>query len=360
MMPIRMIAACLLVAATAFAVRPYPPNLATDTMAGPEEDSANKDMLAIKPQTSPDAVKQQVSEFLNKYPGSKRRRDVRARLMQAYVLGGKSDEAVEECLYQTIDMPGSYLGDLTLRDSWAELASLLARDGRLADSARVRTRTFARFPYQLENRRQIALAVAELAKAQRHDDVLATAKLALMILPDAESAGTLEILRQSLTARYGQDAVFQFDAFWQYGAAGPDGQLGTRDDCINPLRDVALPELESMQKTAISDLANRAILLESPETGSLQMGVLHLLAGDYDRAAAELQNAVAGSAPDKKDSAADLAGIYFRWIDGSAARARQYRAFVRFRSAGPDGLSGTADDLVNPFPQVSSAAPARQ
>jgi hypothetical protein len=118
-----------------------------------------------------------------------------------------------------------------------------------------------------------------------------------------------------------------------------------------------MPGRERLRKVAQTCLTTKGLLLDKPETVAMQKGVLYLLAGDLPQAAQQLQNAVGLWPRDGKDAAADQAGLYFRWLDGSAVRARQYRTYARFGKAGADGTAGTADDLVNPF--VQTAGPRR-
>lgn len=316
---------------------------ATRAMDSPEDNQADRAIRNIRPQESPEIVQRKVADYLDSYPGTRRRRDVRNRLVEAYVLAGRTAEAVDECMRQAFDLSGTHPGDQTVRESWLQIASLFSKQGNLAGAAQMRVRTYLRFPYQLENRQQLSLAVAELAQAGRQSDVLAIGKLALIVLPEAESAGVLEAVRQSLTTLRGQQAAERFEASWQQGAAG------------NPMAEVALPGQDALYNAARADLANEVLFVEKPEVVFLQKGMLHLFAGDLPTAAQELQNAVVDARPDQKDLVADQAGIYFRWIDGTAVRARQYRAYVRWGKAGADGIMGTDDDLANPFGQAPEA-----
>jgi hypothetical protein len=335
-----LIAACLLLATTTLTPA-APANEASDAMASPQEEEANKAMWAIKPAEPPEVVKQKVADWLDKYPGSRRRREVRSRLVLASVQAGRTVDVVEECMRQGFDLSGTYLGEMVLRDDWVAMASLFEKQGRLDAAAHVRVGTYLRLPYQLENRRQLALAVMELSKAGMHQEVLATGKLALAVLPEAESGQVLEAVKQSLATTRGKEAAQRFEAYW---GGGPTGQGGG-----SPLDDVTIPGRERLRKVAEGALTTKGLLLDKPETLAMQKGVLCLLAGDLPQASQELQDAVALTPRDGKDAAADEAGIYFRWLDGSAARARQYGAYVRFGRAGADGTVGTADDLVNPF-----------
>jgi hypothetical protein len=336
-------AACLLLVTTAMTPA-WSASEATEAMASPQEDEANKAMWAIKQTEPPEIVKQKVADWLDTYPGSRRRREVRSRLVQSSVQAGRTASVVEECMRQGFDLSGTYLGELVLRDDWVAMASLFEKQGRLDGAAHVRVRTFLRLPYQMENRQQLALAVMELSQAGMHQEVLATGKLALAVLPEAESAQVLEAVKQSLAVVRGKEAAQRLEVYWRGGPAGQDGG--------SPLDDVAMPGRERLRTTAEACLRTKGLLLDRPETVAMQKGVLCLLAGDLPQAAQELQEAVALAPQDGKDAAADLAGIYFRWLDGSASRARQYRAFVRFGKAGADGTLGTADDLVNPFVEV--------
>lgn len=338
------IAMCLLAAPVA---GPAPDNgtsdEATEAMDSPEENQADRAMAAVKPNESPEVVERKVTDFLNSYPGSRRRRDVRNRLVEAYVRTGRTADAVDECMRLAFDLSGTYLDDQALRDSWLQLASLFSRQNNPVAAANVRVRTYLRFPYQLENRRQLGLAVAELAQAGRHPDVLAVGKLALAVLPDAESAGVLDAVKQSLDALQGKQTAERFEAWWQQGVGR------------NPLADVAVPGQDVLCSVARADLANEGLLVDKPEIVSLQRGVLHVFAGDLPTAAQELQNAVSAARPSQKELVADLVGVYFRWIDGSAVRARQYRSYVRWGKPGADGVIGSEDDLANPFVQALSA-----
>lgn len=320
---------------------------ATEAMDSREDNQADRAIRTIRPQESPEIVQRKVADFLDSYPGTRRRRDARNRLVEAYVLAGRTAEAVDECMHQAFDLSGTHPGDQTVRDSWLQIASLFSKHGNLPAAAQMRVQAYLRFPYQLENRQQLSLAVAELAQAGRQSEALATGKLALIVLPEAESASVLEAIRQSLAALRGQQAAERFEACWQQGAAG------------NPLADVAIPGQDVLYNVARADLANEALFLEKQEIVSLQKGMLHLFAGDLPTAAEELQNAVSGAQPNQKDLVADQAGIYFRWIDGTAVRARQYRAYVRWGKPGADGIIGTDDDLTNPFGEALDAKAAQ-
>jgi tetratricopeptide (TPR) repeat protein len=324
-----------------------PANEATDAMGSPQEEEANKAMWAIKPAELPEIVKQKVAAWLETYPSSRRRREVRSRLVQASVQAGLTAEAVEECMRQGFDLGGSYLGEMVLRDDWVAMASLFEKQGRLDGAAHVRVRTYLRLPYQLENRQQLALAVMALSKAGMHAEVLATGKLALAVLPEAEAGPAMAAVKGSLATVQGKDAAERFETFWRDGSAGQDGG--------SPLDDVAMPGRERLREVAEQALTTKGVLMDKPDVVAMQKGVLHLFVGDLPQAARELQEAVALAPRDKKDAAADQAGMYFRWLDGSAARARQYQAYARYGKAGADGTAGTADDLVNPF--VEAAGP---
>jgi tetratricopeptide (TPR) repeat protein len=236
---------------------------------------------------------------------------------------------------QGFDLGGSYLGEMVLRDDWVAMASLFEKQGRLDGAAHVRVRTYLRLPYQLENRQQLALAVMALSKAGIHAEVLATGKLALAVLPEAESGPVIEAVKGSLAAGQGKEAAERFESQWRDGGS--------------PLDDVAMPGRDRLRKVAERALATKGLLMDKPDVVAMQKGVLYLFAGDLPQAARELQEAVALAPRDRKDAAADQAGMYFRWLDGSAARARQYRAYVRYGKVGADGTAGTADDLANPF-----------
>ena len=338
------IALCLLAApVAALAADKGTLDEASEAMDSPEENQANRAMRAIRSQESPEIVQRKVADFLDNYPGSRRRRDVRNRLVEAYVRTGRTADAVDECMRQAFDLQGSYLGDQVSRDDWLQLASLFSKQGNLAAAAHVRVQTYLRFPYQLENRQQLGLAVVELAQASRHPDVLAVGKLALAVLPEVESTTVLVAIRQSLVAMRGEQAAQRFEDCWQQGADG------------NPLAEVVASGQDVLCNVARADLANEGLLLDKPEIVSLQKGVLHLFAGDLAMAAQELQNAVSLARPDQKELVADQAGVYFRWIDGTAVRARQYQAYVRWGKPGADGVTGSDDDLVNPFGQASGA-----
>lgn len=346
---------CSLLASQAFAAWPGT-NLAVEAMSGPEEEEANRVMWSIKPHEPAEKVRQQVKEFLASYPGTRRRREVRLRLVQSAVLTDRTADAVEECMRQSFDLTDNVLGDQVVRDSWVQLASLLEGRGRFDGAARMRLRICLRFPYQVENRQQLALAVMDLAKAGLHEQVLATGKLALAVLPEGESAAVIETVKQSLGKVRGAEVTRQFGAHWQYGPAGPDGRKGTSDDCTDPLQDVAVPEREVLRRMARSALATKGLLSGAPDVAAMQKGLLLLFAGDASLAAQELQNAVNLANPDQREAVADMAGIYFRWTDGSAARSRQYRAFARYGKAGSDGAAGTGDDLVNPLLDAVTAS----
>ncbi len=324
-------------------------NDATEAAASRQEEEANRAMWSIKGQDSPENVEGKVAEFLDAYPGSRRRREVRSRLVESYVLAGRTADTVDECMRQAFDFYGNYLGDMTLRDGWVRMASLFEERARWDVAARIRTRVYVNLPYQLENRRQLSLAVANLARAGLHAEVLRVGRLALAVLPEAESAEVFRAVVESLTQLQGEDAAQAFERFWLHGPAGEDGAVGTADDVSDPLADVAAAERDRLRDVAGKVLAAKGLIGGTPAEVSMQKGMLHVFAGDRPRAAIELQDAVLQSSPDQKGAAADLAGVFFRWVDGTSVRAVQYRRFVQIGRAGPDGAVGTADDLTNPF-----------
>lgn len=339
--------ACVLAVALTSLPSSAASNEAADALSSPQEEAADTAMWAIKPTEPPEIVKQKVAAWMETYPSSRRRRDVRRHLVQSAVLTGRTADAVEECMRQGFDLSGSYLGEMVLRDDWVALASLFEKQGRLDGAAHVRVRTYLRLPYQLENRQQLALAVAALSKAEMHAEVLAIGKLALAVMPEAESGPVMEAVKQSLASTQGKEAADRFETFWREGPIGQGGD--------NPLARIAIPGQERLRKVAEKALATRGLLLNGPDVVAMQKGILYLFAGDLPQAARQLQEAVALSPRAIRDAAADQAGIYFRWLDGSAVRASQYRAYARYGKAGADGTVGTADDLVNPFVEIAGS-----
>jgi hypothetical protein len=321
---------------------------AEDFATGPQEEAAYQAVKAIRPLDPLEQVRGLVVKFLDTYPDSKWRREARLRLMKACVANDSPRDAVDECMGITRDMPGSFLGDMVTRDSWSELASLLARSGRHSDAGRVRLLIFARFPYQLENRSALLLAMKEFAQAGQHQRVLAVGRLALIFVSENECKEALGLVKASLAAVKDPAAAEQFERYWRQGPGDPAGRQAGQDRA-NPLEAYELPEAECLARSASAALAGEGLLAEEPGTRAMQKALLLLLSEDLPSASQEYQKAVAASAPDQKDKAVYEAGAYFRFLDGHTVRAQRYRSYVLRGKAGPVQTTAAASAPTNPF-----------
>jgi tetratricopeptide (TPR) repeat protein len=135
-------------------------------------------------------------------------------------------------------------------------------------------------------------------------------------------------------------------AFQQYGPAGPDGKTGTDDDLKDPLAEVgyqSLPRreqaLESFRRSAGDTAA-----------ACRYRAMSYIYTGRPDEALKHFMDAFARCPFGQLQSCGeDMVVIGLRAVKGTAAVVDEACKYVSFGPAGPDGKSGTADDLADPF-----------
>ncbi len=141
--------------------------------------------------------------------------------------------------------------------------------------------------------------------------------------------------------------------YQKHGPAGPDGKSGTTDDLKDPLAGVKLPAVAGRDKM----LAEAVAACEEHELR--RKGVLLLAWGKCDAGLEVMQEVYArcGVAPQPlKQVILGIAGA-LKALDGHVFRANQYLLYQKHGPAGPDGIPGNADDIVNPLDAGRKPAP---
>jgi len=148
-------------------------------------------------------------------------------------------------------------------------------------------------------------------------------------------------------------SVFRANAYLLYqkhGASGPDGKAGTPDDLTDPLAKLALPPLPAEVQAAL-----RQITQDKTQTavGYQQRGFAYLALGEYEKGFDQMRGAYvfAGQGASQAQAIEAIAAA-IKAFDGNVMRANQYLLYQSHGANGPDKKAGTADDLVNVFPDV--------
>lgn len=131
----------------------------------------------------------------------------------------------------------------------------------------------------------------------------------------------------------------------RWGAAGPDGNVGTADDIADPFADADLAEPARDQAFA------EALTAQGDDwRGHLARATLYRYQGKTREALPELKRAF-DLAPMEEEPIRAVAQATMRvltQLTGSPAAAERYADFQRYGTAGPDGKAGSADDLTDP------------
>jgi len=205
--------------------------------------------------------------------------------------------------------------------------------------------------YQNAMMAQKEIAVTYL-EAGKYDEAARSAVAFMNVTRMAPPAFALgvETVGWALKARHGNLALAnQFIQYQNLGPAGKDGKRGTEDDLKSPLpapiQTKTAEEIPQILAEAISRIPAR-----DPEQHR-ERGLLALYGGAPLAALKEFRAAYrkceVGQA--KVKAAVDDIAVAVAALEGHSAQAQPIFDYQQYGPAGPDGKTGTADDLKDPL-----------
>ena len=196
-----------------------------------------------------------------------------------------------------------------------------------------------------------------LRKLDRPREALQAAKICLDACGDAGGVNQWTLAVMDLMRRIDNDVARanRFLEYQQLGPAGKDQTPGTADDLTNPLADVEYPAYESRQEAFAKA---RAAAGDSARASRLR-AMTYIYTGKPAEALKHFADAFGRcTAGDMRLMSGELVTIGVRGVQGHAAGLDRYFQFIAFGPAGPDGKSGTSDDLSDVFAAMGVEAPA--
>jgi len=207
----------------------------------------------------------------------------------------------------------------------------------------------------------IALADGKLQSGDM-DSALAYGKLACAVAPIEDIAPAVETVgRYIATLEMDPGQANRFREYQAYGAAGADGKTGTEDDRRNPLAEVGPPlpdDVVAAIEARLTTMTPRADCVYPP-LGRLvpradsiyallrDRGCVCLTLGRPRDALRLFRSAWDAATVQWLEEANGLVPRALKALDGNLVRANAYMAFQKFGPAGPDGRTGTGDDLTD-------------
>jgi tetratricopeptide (TPR) repeat protein len=147
----------------------------------------------------------------------------------------------------------------------------------------------------------------------------------------------------------------RYIAYQLHGPAGPDGKLGTDDDLTNPLSEIHYPADPERRQALAKTFAE----LGPDAAAAHHRGMLCLYAGQPEAALYYFMDAVRRCDQGKFQEYAVLMVVNgLRSVRGHSIGSGDALDYVLYGPNGPDGKSGTSDDLENPFAKYASFRPA--
>jgi hypothetical protein len=203
----------------------------------------------------------------------------------------------------------------------------------------------------------------------------AKAQFTLCPLDDLSTKAAIESVQQAITAVDGNDVRAKaFGEFARLGPAGADGQAGTADDLLDPLKDVKVTVLK--KDRAYYDDYDKAIDARAAVSGTwetrwydTEKAYARLDGGEFDEAfgmlagylADSIKYPAANSEDDDElqhnqnilDRITSGLGVAYRAKTGTMCGAKDFIQacvkYARFGPAGEDGWMETPDDLRPPM-----------
>lgn len=137
-----------------------------------------------------------------------------------------------------------------------------------------------------------------------------------------------------------------FINYQKFGPAGPDGKPGTGDDLTNPLDKIAYPRYPERERV-FEETRKKA---GDNAASSRHRGMTYIYSGRSKEASRHFMDAFRrcdGRAFQSMGEVMIVMGI--RAVRGHSVGLEQFFKFVNFGPNGPDGKSGTNDDIADPF-----------
>jgi tetratricopeptide (TPR) repeat protein len=201
--------------------------------------------------------------------------------------------------------------------------------------------------------------IALLRKIGRHEDALKAARICLDVSPDANTIAQNASLIAAIFKDIDKNVTRanSFLEFQQFGPAGKDATPNTGDDLADPLAAIPYPVYSEREKpfatareSAGHDAAaSRFRALTYLYTGHPKDALQHL-AEYFRRSHLEPYPMLA--------VVNEVIALGVRPVQGHALNLKRFYDFMRLGPPGPDGQSGTADDLKDPFAEIGLAARA--
>lgn len=187
-----------------------------------------------------------------------------------------------------------------------------------------------------------------LYRKGRMDEAIKAARVCLDAARDDGAIG--DSVRIIAEAMKGIDKNFgranAFINFQRYGPAGEDGKVGTDDDIKNPLEEFPRPSYPEREK-AFEAARKKA----GDDSKAMRFRAqTYLYSGKPKEALRCFMDAFGRCTPDELQQAGpDMILTGARAVRGYCTGLEVFFQFVNYGPAGPDGKTGTADDLADPF-----------
>jgi tetratricopeptide (TPR) repeat protein len=197
------------------------------------------------------------------------------------------------------------------------------------------------------------LSIVEVLRRQdRNEEAIRAARIALDASPDrsniAARVSTIADTLRRIDNHVGR--ANQAINFQRFGPSGEDGKPGTDDDLKDPLPAFGYPSYPERER-AFEKVRKEAG--DDSEASRLR-AYTYLYTGKPKQALQHFRDALGRSTSDRfKYIGPELITVGVRAARGYAGDFQPFVDFVNYGPAGPDGKPGAADDLKDPFTEIS-------
>ncbi|MBE3068809.1 MAG: tetratricopeptide repeat protein [Planctomycetes bacterium] len=241
--------------------------------------------------------------------------------------------------------------DYRLAQSWCSLiADLFLVEQRYEDARRAYERVLVDNPNVPDAWYDAQRRLADvLVKLNRPDDALRAARLCLDAAPDeGRVTDAVRLVAETFKA-IDKDHVGRANAFINYQRFGPDGEdgkPGTADDLKDPLEGIPRASYPDRERAFEAARARAG----DDDEGMRLRAMTYTFTGKPREALRCFIDAFARCRDNRvSDRGAEMIMVGARAVRGHSVGLGPFFAFVNYGPAGPDGKTGTGDDLPDPF-----------
>lgn len=235
--------------------------------------------------------------------------------------------------------------------AWCSLiADLFLVEQRYEDARRAYERVLVDHPDApdawYDAQRRLADALARL---NRPDEALGAARICLDAAPDEGRVTDAVRLVAEILKAIDKDNVGRANAFINYQRFGPDGEdtkPGTADDLKDPLEGIPRASYPDRERAFEAARARAG----DDDEGMRLRAMTYVFTGKPREALRCFIDAFARCRDNRvSDRGAEMIMIGARGVRGHPVGLGPFFTFVNYGPAGPDGKTGTGDDLPDPF-----------